>query len=278
MTGIGQRLREERLRRGEEICPIADTLCISGRYLEAIEREDWAQLPGGFFKRSFVRQYAQALGLDPNEFQRALDVLREPEESPLPQLVEAAGQRRISVPPMPTPLSRKRWQTRTFLSLAGLVTVIFACAWLYVAWEEYQFARDDSSVSVAKSQRATPVGQITPVSTAPQAQAPPESAPLEPVPAGYMEFSLTAREDTWIQITAEGKRYFSGILRPGETRVVRCPDRARLTVGNAAGVTVRRAGTDIGPIGGRGQVRVVVFDAGSYEIVPAVPNPRSESD
>lgn len=49
MASLGQRLKEERLRQKKDLRTIADELRIGSRYLEAIEAEDWKQLPGGLF-------------------------------------------------------------------------------------------------------------------------------------------------------------------------------------------------------------------------------------
>src|ERR1700722_12303132 len=76
MTSIGDTLRRERERRHLELDQVSRELKISHRFLEAIEKEDFDQLPAGVFAKSFVRQYARMLGLDEeeaaNEVQRAL--------------------------------------------------------------------------------------------------------------------------------------------------------------------------------------------------------------
>jgi cytoskeletal protein RodZ len=46
---------------------IADETKISIRFLKAIEAEDFAQLPGGVYDRSYIRQYAAAVGFDAEE-------------------------------------------------------------------------------------------------------------------------------------------------------------------------------------------------------------------
>ena len=54
---------------------------------------------------------------------------------------------------------------------------------------------------------------------------------------------------------------------------------AKLTVGNAAGLEMRLNGKLIGPLGGRGQVLVVVFTPDNFQIVPQiVPQPPKESE
>ncbi len=64
---FGARLREARERRGLSLRVIADATRISVRALEALERNDIRQLPGGIFSRAFVRAYATEVGLDPEQ-------------------------------------------------------------------------------------------------------------------------------------------------------------------------------------------------------------------
>ena len=72
MSDFGTRLRLAREERGISLNEIATATKISPATLEALERSDYARLPGGIFSRSFVRAYALAVGLDPdatvNEF------------------------------------------------------------------------------------------------------------------------------------------------------------------------------------------------------------------
>src|SRR3954471_24688385 len=64
---FGARLRAARERRGLSLRVIADATKISVRALEALERNDISQLPGGIFSRAFVRAYALEVGLDPEQ-------------------------------------------------------------------------------------------------------------------------------------------------------------------------------------------------------------------
>jgi cytoskeletal protein RodZ len=62
--GFGEHLRREREMRGISLEEIASATRISTRFLEALENEQWSQLPGGVFNRGFVRAVAHHLGLD----------------------------------------------------------------------------------------------------------------------------------------------------------------------------------------------------------------------
>lgn len=64
---FGAKLRAARERRGLTLRAMADSTKISGRALEALERDDIALLPGGIFSRAFVRAYATQVGLDPEQ-------------------------------------------------------------------------------------------------------------------------------------------------------------------------------------------------------------------
>jgi cytoskeleton protein RodZ len=63
-TGFGEHLRREREMRGISLDEICSATRIGTRFLEALEKEQWDQLPGGIFNRGFVRAVAQYLGLD----------------------------------------------------------------------------------------------------------------------------------------------------------------------------------------------------------------------
>jgi len=67
---FGPRLRQERERRHISLTSIAENTKISRSLLEALERDDVSRWPTGIFRRSFVRSYAQAIGLDPDEVAR----------------------------------------------------------------------------------------------------------------------------------------------------------------------------------------------------------------
>jgi cytoskeletal protein RodZ len=64
MLEIGSSLREARRRRGIGLADASATTMIRARYLEALEQEDVDALPEGPYQRSFLREYAEYLGLD----------------------------------------------------------------------------------------------------------------------------------------------------------------------------------------------------------------------
>src|SRR5450631_716880 len=57
-------LLKARERRGVSLKQISDSTKISVRFLQAIESEEFDQLPGGIFSTSYIRQYAQQIGIE----------------------------------------------------------------------------------------------------------------------------------------------------------------------------------------------------------------------
>ncbi len=63
--GFGSRLRSHRERRGISLRSIAESTKIKHSLLEALERGDVSQWPRGLFRRAYLRDYANAVGLAP---------------------------------------------------------------------------------------------------------------------------------------------------------------------------------------------------------------------
>jgi cytoskeletal protein RodZ len=57
-------LAAARLEKGVTLEEIALSTRIAQHFLEAIEAEDFGQLPGGVYNTSYIRQYARAIGYD----------------------------------------------------------------------------------------------------------------------------------------------------------------------------------------------------------------------
>ena len=64
MDSFGRRLRHERERRQIALKSIAESTKINVSLLEGLERDDVSRWPSGIFRKSFIRSYAAAIGLD----------------------------------------------------------------------------------------------------------------------------------------------------------------------------------------------------------------------
>jgi len=66
MPSIGDTLREARMRQRLDIADVEAKTKIRAKYLRALENGEFGMLPGPTFVKTFLRSYAEVLGLDPH--------------------------------------------------------------------------------------------------------------------------------------------------------------------------------------------------------------------
>jgi cytoskeletal protein RodZ len=67
VTELGNRLKEARLAKGLSLDDLQSMTKIQKRYLIGIEEGNYASMPGNFYVRAFIKQYSEALNLNPDE-------------------------------------------------------------------------------------------------------------------------------------------------------------------------------------------------------------------
>ena len=135
-AGFGRRLRMERERRRITLASIAENTKIGLSLLKGLERDDLSRWPSGIFRRSFIRAYAQAVGLDADETAREF-FERYPEPSEVPTPVPATPASLVSAATSDTPAARFRLRvadTRAAFARGPLLTEARR-RWVAVAWD-----------------------------------------------------------------------------------------------------------------------------------------------
>jgi cytoskeleton protein RodZ len=278
MISVGRILRSARERQGRDLSEIADELCLTQQYVRAIEEDDVKSLPGVFFYKNFVRQYAASVGVKDAEIRAGVSSLTAAAETPV--LEGALAQPPVRpMDPIVADSNRYFANTRLGMSVAGLVAALLGCSGFYAWWSR------PAEAAVGKLRPLPPVVQplVQPVIQPLAEPAPVKAAPDETIAQvtavaeshttvdgiDHVVLNLSATEKTWLSITSEGKHLFSGFLEPSQTKTLTGLEAARMTVGNAGGIEVRLNGKPIGPIGKSGQVRTVVFTPDNFEVLPA---------
>ncbi|MFJ5765088.1 helix-turn-helix domain-containing protein [Lysinibacillus sp. NPDC093210] len=64
---LGTRLKEARLSKGYSLDDLQEITKIQKRYLVGIEEGNYSIMPGSFYVRAFIKQYAEAVGLNPED-------------------------------------------------------------------------------------------------------------------------------------------------------------------------------------------------------------------
>jgi cytoskeleton protein RodZ len=290
MNSIGDTLRRERLRLNLDLEQISRETKISRKLLEAIEAEDFSRLPGGVFTKSFVRQYARVLGLDEDEIAAELDRTIQPEE----YAEEISGrihlEPAIDVPRVPD-FGVKPRSGSSLPALAGMVLVMLICSGIYALWQQGRrtaavFPQAEIAAPIEIPSPATPPG-IQPAAVEAAAQQPPveAAAPAAEVSGAErtggstasVRVGITATETTWISVRSDGRVVYSGTLEPNDTRNLDADEQIRIVVGNAGGLNLTLNGEPVPSLGPSGQVRVVQFSPGGFQIVPRNPAPPPDT-
>jgi transcriptional regulator with XRE-family HTH domain len=213
--GVGKRLREARTRRELSLQEVEAATKIRGRYLQALENEDWDQLPGDTYARAFIRTYAALLGLDGE---------RLAEEQRRGRGAARPGERLPRVDPRPRRVTRKRRAAPRIPSglIAALVTALVVVALLIVG-----ISGGGSGDSGSSGQSNSPVGDKNTGAAG-------KPAP-RPEPKGHT-LKLLANGEVWVcLLSGNSKRLVGGeILAAGESAGPFRSGSFTLALGNGA--------------------------------------------
>ena len=170
---VGHQLFTARQQRGLTLDDISRTTKIPVSLLEAIERNDVARLPQGFFTRAFVRAYAQEVGVNADDL---LDNAR------LGEVEEFADAPNVRVP-IEEPSSSK--------SLFAGLAIGVACTMLYSGYIAPAQAPVPSPVAVTSvTERVEPAAFAPPCVTAAPVEVPVRMArrpaSVQPTPATHI--------------------------------------------------------------------------------------------
>ncbi|HFD39882.1 MAG TPA: helix-turn-helix domain-containing protein, partial [Anaerolineae bacterium] len=295
---LGDWLRQRREELGISLEQAEEETRIRICSLEALENENFDDLPDPVVGRGFLRNYAAYLGLDPQEAAERYNRLVAPPPPEVTAESELPPTADISFRPVPLHnipgQGRKRWGV-------VLLVLLLAAALAVLIWRGYPYAADWLTRRAAQS-RATPTQSAVeiapptvthtptaapthtrPPATETDASTPtleptftptwtpsPSPSPSPPIYTGiFLELVFT--DTSWIQVTVDGVREFQGEL-PAETRRSWYgEERIELRVGNAGAVQVTLNGQSLGTLGAPGEVVDRVFEKVDEEVIAATP-------
>ncbi|WP_183248804.1 RodZ domain-containing protein [Anoxybacillus tengchongensis] len=97
LTELGKLLKEAREQRNMSLDDLQEITKIQKRYLIAIEQGNYVIMPGRFYVRAFIRQYAEAVGLNPDElFEQYANEIPNAQQEELPGELSRVKSRQLS--------------------------------------------------------------------------------------------------------------------------------------------------------------------------------------
>jgi cytoskeleton protein RodZ len=235
-TPFGEHLRREREMRGVSLDEISAATRISTRFLEAIEKDQWDQLPGGVFNRGFIRSIARFLGLDEDSLV-AEYALGNSHSAPAPAEAPKAQNR------MP-----RNW--RPAVTAAAVIVLVVAGG----IFGLHRYGDDLFGWIHSRYQAVRAAGK-----TAPEPGSDPVSAATAGVPAAagnsgqMLTLKLQARKAAIVKVSADGKIVFDGAVQPGDSRQFDGQSRFDVSASDSSAITLDLNGHALPAIGSPGQ-------------------------
>jgi cytoskeletal protein RodZ len=130
LTELGARLKEARTEKGYSIDDLQEITKIQKRYLAGIEEGNYASMPGAFYVRAFIKQYAEAVGLNGDDL---LETYKKEIPSPANEDVSQ------NIPSTPTRRSLGGRSSNKFMEIFPmLVVALIIIAIIIIAWTLFQ--------------------------------------------------------------------------------------------------------------------------------------------
>ncbi len=269
---IGEKLRQARLNKKISLDELQQITKIQKRYLEAIDNDDFDQLPGKFYVRAFIRQYAEAVGEDGNHLVDVFDGKSKLSDGAIverPEVETVNGSRKAMHQEESHP--SKFWTSLPVI-LLGMVALAIIAVVGYMTWQDRQadpiIGGTASSVTVDGSveQTASSTKESSQASSSTE-ESTTESTKEEKkmaITAGQdtgsaiavsitdatkpLTLEFTAANRVWIGVMVDNAYVYQGTLAANETQSTQLPDtatNATITLGAASNATIKANGEAI---------------------------------
>src|SRR5699024_2629016 len=144
---LGTELKEAREAEGLSLETLQETTKIQKRYLQAIEEEKFHILPGKFYARAFIKEYANAVGLDPNALmEQHQDDIPNTENESTVQYTHMQRSRREQ---------NTQKTSKLFSVIPTIVVVLLVLGIIFFAWYLTQKTNNDDTAPVNNSNNNT---------------------------------------------------------------------------------------------------------------------------
>lgn len=128
MPPIGETLREARMRQSLDIADVEARTKIRAKYLRALENEEWGALPGHTFVKTFLRTYAEVVGVDPHllveEYRTSHEAQEEEDEFEVQPIARRPARRESRRQPPRGPPSRAALLAALAVALVAFLLVL----------------------------------------------------------------------------------------------------------------------------------------------------------
>ncbi|MGG6267818.1 helix-turn-helix domain-containing protein [Leptolyngbya sp. AN03gr2] len=240
LAELGNQLRDRREKQEIPLEKVAGTTCIQPRLLRAIEQGKIEDLPEPVYIHSFIRQYADAIGLNGVEFAS---------EFPTTGV-------------MALPTIRTSWRALPGAQLRPMHLYLMYMVLIFGAVNGLSyFLNRSTQASVPVVELQQPAAPVAPLGPTLPAQQPANTKTISPAPASNkpVRVGVTVAEESWVRVMADDKVAFEGELPKGTQRTWTADRQVIVRAGNAGGVIVSYNESQAKPLGQPGEIQEIAF-------------------
>lgn len=283
LDALGATLRAAREARGWTIEEVEKATHIRARYLAALESGDIDSLPSALQARGFLRNYAQHLGLRPDQVLSQLDEALKPTRRGFLPTFAPRGESRKSggtatLPAEPhagraasSPIASIRRLRRIFTP--DIIIAFFAVVVVvgFLGWGGFRLANN-----VLNPPPITPTPEVLGPTETPTptiiANITPSATPLPPgISFTNVQLTLVVEKRTFARVLTDGALAFEGILLPEERRDFVAQQVVEVVTGDGASLRVILNQRDLGLIGAPDEVTIRQFiPGGVLTVTPTI--------
>lgn len=249
--GCGRQLRRTREQLGLSLDDIASELRLSGHQIQALEADDWDQLPGATYARGYLRSYGRLLGLDVDQLlagasTQEIEISRgEPEIEARTRRVPGTDASEAA----PAPSRGFPWGWTTVVVLAA---VLAAGYWQYREGGLTPDSAEQAVVAALDEPGVSTSGSGAAGETAKQDDGEAGDAPRMPTEPGRAVFQFNDR--SWADVRdAGGERLLYRSFPRGRRIEIHGQPPFSVFLGNARAVRVEYMGDVVKPDAGSGR-------------------------
>ncbi|ERL66180.1 helix-turn-helix domain-containing protein [Schleiferilactobacillus shenzhenensis] len=274
MDEVGKKLREARIEKGYTIDDLQQITKIQKRYLIAIEEGNFDALPGDFYVRAFIKQYAETVGLDGQKLlDQYADALPNPAATAAAdeEAEEPADKRRDTRPLVGAGNVAARAKNYLPQIIVVAVVVIIIALLSYFAWQGRNNQRsipttqESSTSQVAKSSKKSSASSKSSSSAKSSSKKESKKKELKITAAGVsgaqMNYTVAnlptsgnkitvaaTSQAVWLSVSFGGTQSWQGTLTAGSDHSVDIPSGTQtiqIRTGNATYTTAKLNDTTI---------------------------------
>lgn len=255
---IGETLAEARRLLNKSIKEVEFDTKIRGRYIEALERDDFSSLPADIYTQGFIKTYAAYLGLDPQPLiQQYKSMYAEPQHNDLAALssnMKVETQRRpiwfkpaiataavvavfimlLAVGAINKSIAREPKVKVENIKVRKTLETVVAATTTSTTEQRYALSNpsDDTSSNSTTTSTTDDISSNTMTGESSE---------------GGVKVKLTGieGEGSWVKVSVDGEKKYVGVVEDGVSKLFEADESVTVRIGNATGLEVMLNGKKI---------------------------------